>query len=455
MNKMDKNHGVRISITLQGHGLAPVKASRLLKPGDMATSNNAPRSMSDLQEHVGVDRDSTATEAILGGAAGAAEGTWPNPGGDAYQNGEIEHQLPAGAEAPPWDIGGEDLHNLIATMGGAENVAVIAGMPAHLHEAVAYHLMQALTTFHRVQRRDWPVSPWHRPFLPPEGSFMNTLDLDPEMLLRVARPYNQDGPPRYGVHSSSYLDRLSDEPGAQIMDIWCPPLETWPAQDRRLFFGLMQVGNGARDGMTWGLLARVTEMREQQEERARRAAEEAAREAFLKWQWRDATVHFDRWASGMSGATLREVTLAVHGPVGQACWMLFEICPYGRGGVAHCHAAAGWVRKRLYGERSARVLTGGMNGQRDIEDSDVIQLARRPDMLEHFEWHMIGPRGRQAGVEDWYAIECLLRAWYFCYWNSRHTVSMRREVEWLWNPHRAWPADWERGRRRVKRRRSD
>ena len=114
------------------------------------TTNNASGNMSNPHQHVGVDRDSTATEAILGGAAGAVEGTWPNPGGDAYQNGEIEYQLPDGAETPPWDISREGLRNLIASMGGAESVAVITGMPAHLHEAVVYHLMQALTTFHRV-----------------------------------------------------------------------------------------------------------------------------------------------------------------------------------------------------------------------------------------------------------------------------------------------------------------
>ena len=217
--------------------------------------------------------------------------------------------------------------------------------------------------------------------------------------------------------------------------------------------------------MTWGLLARVIEMREQQEERARRAAEEAAREAFLRWQWRDATVHFDRWASRMSGADLREVTLAMYGPVGQACWKLFEICPIGRGGQDHTYAVAGWVLQRLYGYHSARVFESvglGWDGNplprvlgEDIEDDAVIRLARRRDLLEHFEWHMMGPRGRQAGVEGWYAIECLLRAWYDWFWNRGHTVSMRREVEWLWNSRIDRPDDWERGRRRAKRRRSN
>ena len=127
------------------------------------TTNNAPGNMSNPHQHVGVDRDSTATEAILGGAAGAVEGTWPNPGGDSYQNGEtveeeeeeqyqLQPGLPPGAETPPWDISEEDLRNLIASMGEAESVAANMGMPVHLHEAVVYHLMQALTTFHRVQR---------------------------------------------------------------------------------------------------------------------------------------------------------------------------------------------------------------------------------------------------------------------------------------------------------------
>jgi hypothetical protein len=71
---------VRTSLTLQGHGLAPVKASRLLKPGDMATNNDASRSMSNLQQHAGVDRYSTVTGAP--------------PGGVAYHSGEVTRATP-------------------------------------------------------------------------------------------------------------------------------------------------------------------------------------------------------------------------------------------------------------------------------------------------------------------------------------------------------------------------
>ena len=137
------------------------------------------------------------------------------------------------------------------------------------------------------------------------------------------------------------------------------------------------------------------------------------------------------------------MTFVVWGPIGQACWRLFELCDIGEGGVTRREAVADWVVERLYGYHSARTFEHASSATRshpgyvpaltcDIEGDPVIQRARRHDLLDHAERHLRGPRGRGADVEGWCVVLHFVRAWYDWYWNIGHTGHMRRQVVWLW-----------------------
>ena len=138
-----------------------------------------------------------------------------------------------------------------------------------------------------------------------------------------------------------------------------------------------------------------------------------------------------------------QVIFVVHGPVGQACWLLFELCDIGDGGVSRRNEVADWVLQRLYGYHSARTFESATANTRtlpgyvptlvrDIEDDPVIQRARQRSVLNHAERHLRGPRGATAHVDDRCVVAHFVRAWYDMYWNLGNTACMRRQVEWLW-----------------------
>ena len=308
---------------------------------------------------------------------------------------------------------------------------------------------EMLVTFHGVRQRDWSVSmyhfvggvlpgldiPWHPPFIPGYGSYMNSLGLDPEMAAELAtQPVlggwgHVGGERRYRSVNRGDLDVVN---GGVIQGMEGPPLETWPCADRRLFGSLMLMGRGMRsceEGVirVWARVQREAEQqrrREVQQEMLRRQEELLAR--FRAQEWEDACGGFAGWAARQSGADRGEVAYVVWGPVGQACWRLFSLCNIGSGGRSRRGEVAEWVVRRLYGRPG--------QFEREVEEDLLIQRARRHGRLRHAELHLAGPRGR--GWTEWLGGQAVLthfvRAWYDCYWDLGHTYHMRRQVLWLW-----------------------
>ena len=139
--------------------------------------------------------------------------------------------------------------------------------------------------------------PWHPPFIPGYGSYMNSLGLDTEMAAELAtRPVlggwgHVGGERRYRSVNRGDLDVVN---GGVIQGMEGPPLETWPCADRRLFGSLMLMGRGVRSrvqGVTrvWARVQREAErqrMREVRQELRRRQEEILARG--LAQEWKDA-----------------------------------------------------------------------------------------------------------------------------------------------------------------------
>jgi hypothetical protein len=179
---------------------------------------------------------------------------------------------------------------------------------------------EMLVTFHGVRQRDWSMSmyhfaggvlpgldiPWHPPFIPGYGSYMNSLGLDTEMAAELAtRPVlggwgHVGGERRYRSFNRGDLDVVN---GGVIQGMEGPPLETWPCADRRLFGSLMLMGRGVRSrvqGVTrvWARVQREAErqrMREVRQELRRRQEEILARG--LAQEWKDACGSFARTAA--------------------------------------------------------------------------------------------------------------------------------------------------------------
>ena len=321
-----------------------------------------------------------------------------------------------------------------------------APLAASLVEDAMGVVAEMLVTFHGVQQRDWthrpwdiPVLPgldipWHPPFIPGYGSYMNSLGSDPEMAAELAkRPVLHWGyygnERRYRSVKRGDFDVVN---GDFIQGVEGPPLETWPCADRRLFGSLMLMGRGVRsrkEGVirVWARVQREAEQqrrREVQQEMLRRQEELLAR--FRAQEWEDACGGFAGWAARQSGADRGEVAYVVWGPVGQACWRLFSLCDIGQGGVGRRGEVAEWVVRRLYGRPG--------QFEQAIEEDPLIQRAWRHGRLSHAELHLAGPRGRgwTERLGGRAVLTQFVRAWYDWYWDLGHTYHMRRQVLWLW-----------------------